>query len=51
MNDLKERLKKALKEEFGIETEEDFKKAMKEFEPVDLGIFTQSAKKEGEKSA
>lgn len=38
--ELKDRLKKVMKEQFGIETDEDLIKAMKDYEPVDLGIFT-----------
>lgn len=43
--ELKERIKKALKREFGIENMTDFEKVVRQHEPVDLGIFITSKKK------
>ena len=39
LKDLKERLKAVLKNDLGIENENQFRKAIEEHEPVDLGIF------------
>lgn len=37
--DLVEKLRKRLKDEFGIETDEDLQNAIRRHKPVDLGIF------------
>lgn len=37
--ELKDRLKKIMKEQFGITSDEELVKAMQNNEPVDLGIF------------
>ena len=39
-------IKAILKREYGIENEEDFNNAVKEFEGIDLGIFTVGEKEE-----
>lgn len=36
---MKERILKYLKDEFGIETEEDFEKAVSEFHGIDISIL------------
>lgn len=38
--ELKDRLKKIMKEQFGIETDEELIEAVRNDSPVDLGIFT-----------
>lgn len=48
--ELKERLVKILKAKYGIETEEDLKKALEDMPALDFGIFVHSWE-EGIKSA
>lgn len=48
LKDLKERLKAVLKNDLGIENENQFRKAIEEHEPVDLGIFVNGMSRETE---
>lgn len=49
--ELKERLMEALKNKYGIENEEDFRRAMEEQPGIDLGIFVTRTQKREVKSA
>lgn len=49
--DLYERLKEVMAEEYGIHDENELAEAVKEHEPVDLGIFRKEIKKSDEKTA
>lgn len=40
MDELKERLKKILESEYGIRTEAELQKALKDMTGTDIGIFT-----------
>ncbi len=50
--ELKDRLKRILKEQFGVETDEELLEAVRNETPVDLGIFvTQVRGENNEKTA
>lgn len=46
MQELKEKLEKALKTKYGIETRADLERALDELTELDLGIFVTPRKKE-----